>query len=475
MKYILCVLALSLGVAQAVEIPASLVNQTYNGSTIQGGTYFNSPGSETKFINTAGTGITLNAGQNIRGVEGSPASFGLEGNPSSYTGNGGNIHIQAPDQVVKLNGNIDVRGFLSNGSPFMPGTGGKVTIDAAYLFQNGNIYASGMRGGNVTMNVGGMTMGSNSYIDARSTQADMHMPGGSVTINSTGQVDIQKGAKIDVSGATFERNPVTGQGYIPGNFSNIVISGNAVNMDGVLIANQARTIYSDGQRPTSWQKDLGGGITLVATNGNVTIGPDAIVQADAVEGNNNGRTITVTASNDINQNGRILSKGGDGANSIGVFDFTVLPMPLWGGNAGTVVLNAGHDINQAGRIVTDGGKGGAGFYGGDAGTMIFTAGNKIVNNGVIRAMGGDADAAGSNYISTWVNGDDFHGGAGGNISFLNVNPSGTGVVVTYGGHGDPDGALYGRLGSPNGALGTITAPDPISSTNTLMGVWKKSQ
>ena len=94
MKYIICVLALSLGVAQAAEIPANLVNQTYNGSTIQGGTYFNTTGAETKFTNTAGTGITLNAGQNIRGVEGTPATFGLDASPAGYTGNGGNIHIQ---------------------------------------------------------------------------------------------------------------------------------------------------------------------------------------------------------------------------------------------------------------------------------------------------------------------------------------------------------------------------------------------
>ena len=341
--------------------------------------------------------------------------------------------------------------------------GGKVTIDAAYLFQNGNIYASGMRGGNVTMNVGGMTMGSNSYIDARSTQADMHMPGGSVAINSTGQVNIQKGAKIDVSGATFERNPVTGQGYIPGNFSNILISGNAVNMDGVLIANQARTIYSDYQRPTSWQKDLGGGIRLVATNGDVTIGPDAIIQADAVENNDNGRTIVVTASNDINQNGLVLSQGGDGTKVLGVYDFTVYPMPLWGGKGGTISFNAGHDINQTGRMVTDGGKAGAGYWGSDAGNMTFTATNKILNNGVIRSMGGNANTeTATTSFAGLFNPDDFHGGAGGNISFVNANPSGTGVVVTYGGQG-----------TPNGALGTITAPNPASSTNTLIGIWKK--
>jgi hypothetical protein len=447
MKYILCVLALSLGVAYA-DVPSNLINQTYNGSTIKAGTYFNTAGSETKFINSAGTGITLNAGQNIRGVE-------------MQTGYGGNIHIQAPDQVVKLNGNIDVRGLDYFNKPL---DGGKVTVDAAYLYQNGNIYASGMRGGNVTMNVGGMTMGSGAFIDAHSTQVDRHMPGGSVTINATGQVDIQKGAKIDVTGATFDASGGGIAGTTYGNFSNIVISGKVVNMDGVLMANQAR-ITDPNWMEESYQIDHGGGIRLVATKGDVTIGPDAIVQADAVEGSDNGRTITVTASNDINQNGLILSQGGDGTKGSIYYDTWYFDnMPLMGGKGGTIQFNAGHDINQNGRMVTDGGKAGVGYWGSDAGTMTFTATNNILNNGVIRSMGGNANYDINNPVPGVLNPlSDFHGGAGGNITF-SLNPLGTGTVVSYGGQG-----------SPFGALGTITSPNPIQSTNTLIGIWKKVQ
>jgi hypothetical protein len=454
MKYTLLVLALSLGVAQA-EITAGMLNQIHNGANIQGGTYFNTAGLETKFTNSAGTGISLNAGQNIRGVE---AANG------AYTGNGGSIHIQAPGQVVKLDGNIDVRGFLANGSSTIPGNGGKVTVDASYLFQSGNIYASGYKGGNVQFNVDGMTMNPWAMIDARSVANNSHQFGGSVSINSTGQVDIKKDAKIDVSGAASD---------VSGNFSNIVASGSVVNTDGILMANQAILGVSGG---SSHQSGTGGGITLVAKNGNVTIGPNAIVQADAVQGNDNGRTITVTASNDINQNGLVLSKGGDGANSVEIWNGTDMLMPLGGGNGGTVNFNTGHDINQAGRIVTDGGKGGDGYWGGDAGTMTFYAGNNILNTGVIRSIGGDANLSGGGGLYN-VN-DDFHGGAGGNISFINANPTGNGAVVTFGGHGDPDGirgVSPDRMGSPNGSLGTITAPDPVSSTNTLMGIWKKMQ
>ena len=55
------------------------------------------------------------------------------------------------------------------------------------------------------------------------------------------------------------------------------------------------------------------------------------------------------------------------------------------------------------------------------------------------------------------------GGNGGSITFINANPSGTGPVATFGG-----------IGNGNGALGTITALDPVHSTNILLGVWKKT-
>lgn len=410
MKYTILALALSLGVAQA-DIPAGITNQTHNGANIQGGTYFNTNGSETKFTNTAGTGITLLSGQNIRGVE---------VQNGAYTGNGGNIHIQAPDQVVKLEGNIDVRGFQPTGGIDVPyGNGGKVTIDAAYLFQNGNIYATGNKGGTVQMNVGGMTMGPYSRIEAGNNAyfTTDTGTGGRVSIQSTGTVNIPSGAFIGTTGGYTE------------------VTGKVVNMDGIL---QADGGYDRG----------GGKITLVATDGDLNIGMTPNTRYAAILQANSG-TINLSASHDINQNGAILN-GGDSTNyhaDTDQFDYTP---------GGKVNLMAGNNINNTNRIQADGANFRNGTtspaYGNDGGTIVVSARN-INNTGIIRANGGTAINSPS--------------GNGGSITFLGANPMGEGTVTVFGGDVGGNG--------PHGALGTITAPDPVQSTNTLMGVWKKSQ
>jgi len=456
MKQILCALALTMGVAYA-DIPANLTNQTVDGAIIQGGTYFNTAGSETKFINSAGTGITLNAGHTIRGLEvydsritigwwSAPATRDFSG---KLSGNGGHIHIQAPDQVVRLNGNIDVRGFQF-GRPTGDGNGGQVTIDAAYLFQNGNIYATGTNGGSVEMNVGGMTMGSTSLIDAHSNYLLNEHPGGSVAIHSTGQVDIQPGAKIDVSGATggnFFQFP----GQLP--FNNISITGSVVNMDGIL---QASSAILRQPQLTPWPEGAHSAIRLVATQGDVTIGPDAVLQADSANTLNNTRTITITAARDINQVGKIWANGSKGGalfiNAPTAPTYWFLP----GGRGGSISLSAGHDINQNGRLSADGGNGTEKSLGGAGGTITLMAGESMINNGVIRAMGGNTNPT---YVPTTLSGSVNRGGAGGSVNF-NLVPNGNGIVSTLGG-----------VGANPGLLGSITSPFVAESPNTLMGVW----
>jgi len=481
MKYFLCALALSLGVAYAENVTPNMLNQTHDGASIQGGTYFNTAGSETKFINSAGTGITLDPGKTVRGVE---AANGM------YTGNGGAIHIQAPDQVVRLNGNIDVRGFLPNGSTGSIGDGGKVTIDASYLFQNGNIYAGGFNGGNVQFNVGGMTMASGSRIDASGNGVtyfndDPNYPyphpvnfglGGKVTINSTGDVTISKDALIKTHGAYFSTAPDLSQ---PSSLTpNISIVGRAVNMDGVLYAADT-TKSSDGH------------ISLVSTgiDGDINIGKDAILQSG-------GGVITVDSQRDINQDGAILNTGGT---RFVAFDPNVDNMTLgsvWGANGGKVNLIALGAIKNSGRIQADGGTSidGApfgmdlldrttmpytlikapGFSGGDGGTIVLNAPN-IENTGVIRAIG--SSIAPSQDPGVRVSSA---GGSGGSVNFSS-NPTGDGVVAVFQGAGANTDTLkmfssvFPQFESIKpGTLGTITAPDPVNSTNQLFGVWKKA-
>lgn len=380
MKKLLFALALSCGVSYA-DIPSgAMVNHTYDGGVIQGGNYYNTKGSETVFINTAGTGITLNAGQTIHGYE-------AQG--TSYTGNGGAIHIQAPDQVVRLNGNIDVRGLSSGPGSGTGGNGGNVTIDAAYLFQNGNILATGANGGNVQMNVGGMTM--TGSIDAR---GGVYAPtpmnpgqsgyGGNVTINSTAAVETHGSIMTNGLNGLANSNPQSMTPYS----DNIVIVGHGVNMGSTLWAGN------------------GGAITVSSTgnDADVSINQGAIAQAD-------GGAITVSSQRDINQNGTLLTNSNTSTPSV-------------------ISLTASNAINNTGRLQADGIS---------LGGNINLAANSISNTGVIRSIGTSK---------------------GGDITFTGANPTGSGVVVT--------------MGTVPGSLGTITAPDPVNSTNTLIGIWKKS-
>lgn len=400
MRYLICALALSFGVAQA-----EVVNTVNDGAVINGGNYLNTPGHETLFTNNAGTGITLNAGQTIRGFEFSNGA---------YTGNGGSVHIQAPDQVVRLNGNIDVRGFLPNSNQPNGGNGGNVTVDAAYLYQNGNIYASGTNGGNVQFNVGGATVGG--LIDASGRNGNMAVGnGGSVSINSTGQVDLN--GMINTTAGNQAMTPLT---------NNIVIVGHGVNMNG-----------------TMWAGNGGGAIKISSTgqDADVTTGKNSLTQAE-------GGTIVVNSERDINQNGTLLANG------------------IQSSNSGSISLTAVNAIHNAGRLQADGaGTSQAGGTGGNGGAITLSA-NSISNDGVIRSFGGSSVL---NFDGHTITGK---GGQGGSVTFIGANPTGSGVVATFGGVGAINGS---PLPSNSGSLGTITAANPAASSNLLFGVWKKSQ
>jgi len=93
---------------------------------IQSGTYYNTAGSGTTFTNTVGTGIYPRSGTSLKA-------------------NGGSIVINAPGQVVRLDGNINQSGNQSGG--FFIGNGGKVNISSGnLLYTNGTIASSGTEG-----------------------------------------------------------------------------------------------------------------------------------------------------------------------------------------------------------------------------------------------------------------------------------------------------------------------------------------
>src|SRR4051794_2706621 len=91
------------------------INSINTGRDIPAGTYFNTPGSRTSFINPNG-GLWLHSGSLVRGLESSISKV--------PTGNGGTLYFRASGNIVRLDGNIDASA-VRNGTLYT-GNGGKV-------------------------------------------------------------------------------------------------------------------------------------------------------------------------------------------------------------------------------------------------------------------------------------------------------------------------------------------------------------
>jgi len=222
-------MALSFTVALApISYALSPINSVQDGRIIQGGTYYNTAGNTTSFINSHAGGLWLKAGTTLRGLE-----VNSSGNLDN---NGGTVHLYAPDNVVRVDGNIDVNAVRNSQGAYL-GNGGKVFIDSGYLFQNGNILANGASGGLVQVNVAGMTLGAGAQIQAKGSTG----AGGTVAINSTGPVDLRRSSVIDTSGKVLG-----------------TLDSNLINIEGGLVNNEG-TLRADGV------SSRGGSIRLVAS------------------------------------------------------------------------------------------------------------------------------------------------------------------------------------------------------------------
>lgn len=379
------------------------VNSVNNGHDIAGGTYYNTPGSETTFVNSAHTGLYLKAGDTVVGREVAPGTL-------QETGNGGNLHFSAPGQVVQLDGNIDVSAILKGGA--YGGNGGHVTIDSGALYQNGQIFANGNNGGMVQMNVSGMTMGPGARIEARGLQGN----GGVVNINSSGVVNIPQGAVVDSSGAVIGTY----------NTNVIQVKGSMVNLDGILQAN--------GLNPGQ----AGGKVAIYATD-SLKIGPNGKLFANGADGFNgynptnggNGGMVLVSANKNLDNDGLIAANGGKGGTNP---DTAVGPV-------NTVVDGAGHTVNQQ---VSNGQNGGNGGNGGQV-EVYFK--DNMTNNGKIEVVGGDGGQgqiayAGAYGAHQYANGG--VGGNGGDGGFVKFFGTPSQAVLDHvnvsGGHGAAGGA-----------------------------------
>jgi hypothetical protein len=456
-------------------------NSTQDGRIIQGGTYYNTAGNTTSFINSKAGGLWLKAGTTLRGLE--------VNSSGALTNNGGTMHLYAPDNVVRIDGNIDVNA-VRNGLGYALGNGGKVFIDSGYLFQNGNIYANGMGGGLVQVNVNGMTMGAGAQIQAKGSAG-----GGTVAINSAGPVDIRRGALIDTSGqvwGTLDSNLINIEGSVVNNEGTLRADG--VNSRGGsirLVASgqspyqdikdnlQAATINppSDTTAPTInaseriflLQRTKGlidnheGQIFLSRDTSSATPAFISNLSANGVgdipsAGNDGAQTgaaraadggnISLLARQGIHNLGTIKANGAAGFSGVS---------PISGGNGGTISFVSQAEIaNTQGRLEANGGNGGSSIVngieagiGGDGGLMAFSYNTTMSNTGGIYA---DGALGGS---ST----DPGRGGNGGLMVFSgNGNPTGNGsldVIARPGGNNNLNlGGMSGTIVSPNpGTLG----------------------
>jgi hypothetical protein len=221
-------LSITLSIASCFAIvPVNTINSN---SVIQGGSYYNTPDSVTAFRNTSGSGLWLKSGTLLRALEVMDSSGKL-------TNNGGTVQLFAPGSVVRVDGTIDVRSVQNPLGGSYLGNGGNVFINAAYLYQNGHIMASGINGGLVQADVGSITMTPGSTITANG----MGGQGGIVSIHASGPVDLQRGSLIDTSGkvrAAFDTDVIN-------------IEGSLINAESTLRANGIQ--------------DRGGTIRLVST------------------------------------------------------------------------------------------------------------------------------------------------------------------------------------------------------------------
>ncbi len=418
------------------------VNSVNNGQIIQDGTYYNTEGAKTTFQNTSGSGLWLKQGSTVRGLESD-----LLGNP---TGNGGWLHFNAPGSVVRLDGDINAGALMKNGMYL--GNGGRVTIDSAFLYQNGNIIANGINGGMVQFNVGSAMFGPNARIEAKGFGNGYGGGGygGQISVNSPGVIDIQRGAVMDTSGrviGTYDTNVIN-------------VEGGLINMQGVLRADGV-VVDGEGSR--------GGTVRLVATGMSdvecvdcaiskvtdvsieeVTLNSDEeVYEEQAVALEVSGNIFTEGDKSELLTRQHELVAQMDGDIRIGGEEPEIMPpsddyspttayrpmkKPVEGGvisangtdgfmepeddnkryepmgndyesmddnyrrsidgqDGGTILLAAADDIENNGSVTANAGNGVTDYesagHGGNGGTISFTAGDDIVNNALIAANGGN--------------------------------------------------------------------------------------
>lgn len=453
--------ALALAASMAFSgLPAAFahpgdINSVNDGQNVAGGTYYNTPGDKTTFTNSGGSGLYVQAGTTVTGRE-------VSSDTHTETGNGGWVDFNAPGQIVRIDGNINVSGILKDGAYL--GNGGKVTIESGFLYQNGQIFANGVNGGMVQMNVTNMTMGPDARIEAKGLAG----AGGVININAPGgTIAINKGAVVDSSGAVIGTY----------NTNVIQMTGSVVNLDGIVQANG----LTPGQQ--------GGQVKVFATD-SIKIGPDGKLLANGADGvmgynptdGSKGGEVFVTAKHNIDNNGLIAANGGNGGTN---------PEVAHGPVSNAVDQNGNQQYDESGNpIQQQASFGQNGGNGGDGGTVTVSYQGAMTNKGAIQVLGGNGGDGQEAVSDTPIDGSHEHiafggnggnGGTGGYVEFR-ANPSQDVLnnVNVSGGSGGKGGAAatlnncgcaYAGAGGACGAPGHISVlpnkPPPTPPTPPL--------
>jgi len=447
------------GLPVFAQVPVDTVNTS---QIIHGGTYFNTPGHSTEFTNPKG--LWLQKGLTVNGVE-----VFSDGNP---TRNGGFIMFNAPNAVVRLDGDVNVAGF----------NGGSVAINAAYLYQSGRIEASGNNmGGHVSINVNSATFAPGSIINTGATNVP-----GTIMIDATSFVELQKTAELNTSGSNrtdFNNDVISIVGGLVNNSGVIRADGvfradvngrggislsnrnpidlqplqNALSTTNVLTPCVAKSLFSHIQQETDRYGESVVNSGLVSVNGLNTPANEPGFGGD-------GGVLYVSSPIGFINNGVLQANGGNAGAT--------------GGNGGFIRLDSFTVFNN-GRIAANGS---SARTGGNGGEMQIIGANYFENNGTMTANGGSISqngVAGGNGGAIYVSSEKILNSASGVMS---VNGGDATTTVSHGIGGNGGGILleasagqysknYGKLfakgGNGRGSTGHGGAGGSVREANVI--------
>jgi hypothetical protein len=161
---------------------------------VQGGTYYNTPGSRTTFTNNAG-GFWFHSGDQLRGLESTC--------PGNVTNAGGVLQFHVPGSVVHIDGHIDTVGAIANGQlsqshgQLFASPGNTSPVFPTHTVQDGRIISGGTYFNTahqattfINNNAGGLWLKSDSTVHGLEVGANggLNHNGGTLHLFAPGQV-----------------------------------------------------------------------------------------------------------------------------------------------------------------------------------------------------------------------------------------------------------------------------------------------